>query len=165
MSKETKENVTNDEEMEASGALTPEADTPAEAPPEGQAAAEGDVELTVVDGSAGESSDAVRRRVETAKFAPLPQAAAHAETGSMDLLLDVQLEMTAELGRASIPIRDVLQLGPGSIVELDKLAGEPVDVLANGKLIARGEVVVVDESFGVRILELVCRADNTAQTG
>jgi flagellar motor switch protein FliN/FliY len=81
----------------------------------------------------------------------------------MDILMDVQLELTVELGHASVPVREVLQLGPGAIVKLDKLAGEPVDVLVNGKLIARGEVVVVDETFGIRIAELVNRADSAAQ--
>jgi len=71
----------------------------------------------------------------------------------------VPLQVTVELGRARRLVRDILSLGVGSIVELDKLAGEPVDVLVNGKLIARGEVVVVDENFGVRITEIVSRAE------
>jgi flagellar motor switch protein FliN/FliY len=85
------------------------------------------------------------------------------EQGSMDLLFDVQLNLSVELGRTSIPVRDVLQLGPGSIVELDKLAGEPVDILVNGKLIARGEVVVVDENFGVRVTEIASQCEKLSQ--
>jgi len=81
------------------------------------------------------------------------------DQGSIDLLADVELNLTVELGRTSIPVREVLQLGAGSIVELHKLAGEPVDVLVNGKLIARGEVVVVDESFGVRLTEIASQAE------
>ena len=79
--------------------------------------------------------------------------------GSMNLLMDVQLELSVELGRKCILVRDVLQLGAGSILELEKLSGEPVDVLVNGKLIARGEVVVVDENFGVRVTEIVSTPD------
>ena len=76
----------------------------------------------------------------------------------ISLLLDVPLQVTVELGRTSLRIRDVLELVPGSIVELDKLAGGPVDVLVNGKQIARGEVVVIDEEFGVRITDVASQA-------
>ena len=99
--------------------------------------------------------------VKSAKFAPLEPGVTAPAQNTMDLLLDVHLDMSVELGRASMSVRDVLQLGPGSIVELDKLGGEPVDVLVNGRLIARGEVVVVDENFGVRITEIINRG-NTA---
>ena len=79
-------------------------------------------------------------------------------TGDIGLLLDVPLQVTVELGRTQLRIRNVLELVPGSIVELDKLAGEPVDVLVNGKQIARGEVVVIDEEFGVRITDVASQA-------
>ena len=75
------------------------------------------------------------------------------------MLADVELNLTVELGRTSIPVKEVLQLGPGSIVELHKLAGEPVDILVNGKMIAKGEVVVVDESFGVRLMEIASQSE------
>lgn len=73
----------------------------------------------------------------------------------VDLILDVPLRVSVELGRSSMTIEEVLALGPGSVLELNKLAGEPVDVLVNDRLIARGEVVVVDENFGVRVTEVV----------
>jgi flagellar motor switch protein FliN/FliY len=76
----------------------------------------------------------------------------------ISLLLDVPLQVTVELGRTQLRIRDVLELVPGSIVELDKLAGGPVDVLVNGKQIAKGEVVVIDEEFGVRITDVASQA-------
>ena len=76
----------------------------------------------------------------------------------LELLLDVPMQVTVELGRTQLRIRDVLELVPGSIVELDKLAGGPVDVLVNGKQIARGEVVVIDEEFGVRITDVASQA-------
>ncbi|MCB1172133.1 MAG: flagellar motor switch protein FliN [Leptospiraceae bacterium] len=74
---------------------------------------------------------------------------------NMNLLLDVQMTMTVELGRTKMYIKDILALGEGSIIELEKLAGEPVDMLVNGKLIAKGEVVVIDENFGVRVTDIV----------
>jgi flagellar motor switch protein FliN/FliY len=76
---------------------------------------------------------------------------------SIELLLGVNLQVTVEIGRTRLPIRDVLALTPGSIVELDKLAGEKVDVLVNGHQIASGEVVVVDDNFGVRVTDVVSR--------
>ena len=69
--------------------------------------------------------------------------------------MDVPLEITVELGRTKKLIRDILEFSPGTILELDKLAGEPVDIMVNGKYIAKGEVVVIDESFGVRITDIV----------
>lgn len=74
---------------------------------------------------------------------------------NLDLLLDIPLQVTVELGRTKQKVEDILELVPGSIVELDKLAGEPVDVLVNNKLIAKGEVVVIDENFGVRITDII----------
>lgn len=74
---------------------------------------------------------------------------------NMNLLMDVQMTMTVELGRTKMYIKDILGLGEGSIIELDKLAGEPVDLLVNSKLIAKGEVVVIDENFGVRVTDIV----------
>lgn len=90
------------------------------------------------------------------QFAPLqPQAAPSVPPKNIDLILDIPLKVTVELGKTEMYIRDILNLGPGSIIELDKLAGEPVEVLVNGKPIARGEVVVIDENFGVRITDII----------
>ena len=93
-----------------------------------------------------------------AEFAELPRGAA---VGSgqlnLDLIMDVRLMLTLEVGRARISVRNLLALTQGSVVELDKLAGEKVDVLVNGHPIAQGEVVVVDDSFGVRITDVVSR--------
>ena len=73
----------------------------------------------------------------------------------IDLILDIPVQLTVELGRTKIPIRHILQLAQGSVVELDGLAGEPMDVLVNGCLIAQGEVVVVNEKFGIRLTDIV----------
>ena len=74
---------------------------------------------------------------------------------NLNLLMDVQMTLTVELGRTKMFIKEILGLGEGSIIELDKLAGEPVDLLVNGKLVAKGEVVVIDENFGVRVTDIV----------
>ncbi len=95
-------------------------------------------------------------------FDDLSQGPSTGSGGSMELLYGVNLEVTVEIGRTRLPIREVLALTPGSIVELDKLAGEKVDVLVNGHLIATGEVVVVDENFGVRITDVSARARRLA---
>ena len=94
---------------------------------------------------------------QRAHFAPLAEPAPSAGRSAIDLLSGLQMNVTVELGRTELTVSDVLGLGPGSVVELDRLAGEPVDILVNDRLIARGEVVVVDENFGVRVVEVVRR--------
>ncbi len=86
---------------------------------------------------------------------PLQTPLAVPAAGGLDLLRNVEMQVTAELGRTQLTVRDLLGLRPGAVVELDKAAGSPVDLLVNGTLIARGEVVVVDEEYGVRITEIV----------
>lgn len=86
--------------------------------------------------------------------AKTPQAGGESSR-RLDMLLDVPLEVNVELGRTRMTIQDLLQLGPGSVVELDKVAGEALDILVNGRLVARGEAVVVNDKFGVRITDIV----------
>ena len=74
---------------------------------------------------------------------------------NIGIIMDVPLEVTVELGRTRKKIKEILEFSPGTIVELDKLAGEPIDVLVNGKFVAKGEVVVIDEKFGIRITDIV----------
>ena len=90
-----------------------------------------------------------------AEFQQLQQPVAAPESRNIDLLMDVDLPIAIELGRTKMSIADILGLGPGSVVELNKLAGEPVDLLVNQRVVARGEVVVVDENFGLRITQLM----------
>ncbi len=94
-------------------------------------------------------------QVQPAQFTPLSTEAVAVNDANIGLILDVPLQVTVELGRTKKSIREILELSNGSIVELDKLAGEPVDIHINGKLLARGEVVVIDENFGVRITDIV----------
>ena len=93
--------------------------------------------------------------VQSVQFPSLQPHAGGMEQGNIGLLMDVYMEMTVELGRTKKLIREILGMGEGTIIELDKLAGEPVDILVNHKLIAKGEVVVIDENFGVRVTEIV----------
>ncbi len=93
--------------------------------------------------------------VQPAQFQSFDAAGQAFEIQNIGLLMDVPLQITVELGRTSKKIKEILEFGQGSIIELDKLAGEPVDILVNGKNIAKGEVVVIDESFGVRITDII----------
>ncbi|MDR2662750.1 MAG: flagellar motor switch protein FliN [Treponema sp.] len=93
--------------------------------------------------------------VQSVQFPNLMPQATVQEQGNIGLIMDVYMEMTVELGRTRKLIKEILGMGEGTIIELDKLAGEPVDILVNHKLIAKGEVVVIDENFGVRVTEIV----------
>jgi len=84
---------------------------------------------------------------------------------NLDFVLDIPLEVTVELGRTRMPIYDLLQLGQGSIVELNKLAGEPLEILVNQKLIAKGEVVVVNEKFGIRLTDVISPMERIEKLG
>ncbi|MDF3818853.1 flagellar motor switch protein FliN [Leptospira sp. 96542] len=97
--------------------------------------------------------------IKGVNFPSLANAGAGPGQTNLNLLMDVQMALTVELGRTKMYIKDILGLGEGSIIELDKLAGEPVDLLVNGKLIAKGEVVVIDENFGVRVTDIVSPTD------
>jgi flagellar motor switch protein FliN/FliY len=88
-------------------------------------------------------------------FQRLAPGAAAEGAQDLDLILDIPVTLTVELGRTKIPIKNILQLAQGSVIELDALAGEPMDVLVNGCLIAQGEVVVVNEKFGIRLTDIV----------
>jgi flagellar motor switch protein FliN/FliY len=87
------------------------------------------------------------------------------DAGNLDVILDVPVTIAMEIGRARIPIRNLLQLNQGSVVELERLAGEPLDVLVNGMLIAHGEVVVINERFGIRFTDVVSPAERVQKLG
>jgi flagellar motor switch protein FliN/FliY len=93
--------------------------------------------------------------VQPAQMTPMQQGSYTGGSGNLDLIMEVPLQITVELGRTLKTVREILALGSGSVVELEKLAGEPVDILVNEKPIARGEVVVIDENFGIRITEII----------
>ena len=101
--------------------------------------------------------------VQSVQFPNLTPQLSAGEQGNIGLLMDVYMEMTVELGRTKRLIKDILGMGEGTIIELDKLAGEPVDILVNHKLIAKGEVVVIDENFGVRVTEIISPMDRVSE--
>lgn len=109
--------------------------------------------------------DAVQEELEKVAGAAADVADAAVKAGSskqqqnLDFILDVTLQVTVEVGRARMTIQDLLQLGQGSVIELTKLAGEPLDIYVNGKPVARGEAVIVNEKFGVRLTDIISPDD------
>ncbi|CAD7843564.1 Flagellar motor switch protein FliN [Olavius algarvensis spirochete endosymbiont] len=107
----------------------------------------------------GANAGQLAPNVQGVQFPELSPTASTGEQRNIGLLMDVSMELTVELGRTKWRIKEILGMGEGTIIELDKLAGEPVDILVNNNLIARGEVVVIDENFGVRVTEIVSTLD------
>ncbi len=149
-------------EATTSAASFAESDWPENMLPADELLQQAEQQLAEAMSTRGDSSDA-------ASFATMPSAARAFPLASFDpapvvgsaggltieALHDLELEVTLELGRAEVTIEELLQLREGSVVPLDKAAGDPIDILANGRLIARGEVIVVDDKFGVRICEVI----------
>ena len=106
------------------------------------------------------------KSAERARFDELAAGAAKASNGtdvSLDMILDVAVTLSLEVGSAKVSVRDLLQLNQGSVVELDRLAGEPMDVMVNGTLVAHGEVVVVNDKFGIRLTDIVSPAQRVTR--
>jgi flagellar motor switch protein FliN/FliY len=116
-------------------------------------------------GSSGGGMQFGNPNVQSVQFPHLVPHGGPQEAGNIGLIMDVYMEMTVELGRTRKLIKEILNMGEGTIIELDKLAGEPVDILVNHKLIAKGEVVVIDENFGVRVTEIVSPAERMSDLG
>jgi flagellar motor switch protein FliN len=96
--------------------------------------------------------------------APAPAAVSHhTDERNLSLILDIPLKVTVELGRTKMVVNELLNLGQGSVIELSKLAGEPLEVLVNNKLVARGEAVVVNEKFGVRLTDIISQTERVEQ--
>jgi len=95
-------------------------------------------------------------------FQPLVGQAADGDS-DIDMIMDIPVQLSVELGRTRLTIKNILQLGQGSVVELDGLAGEPMDIYVNGYLIAQGEVVVVDEKYGIRVTDIITPSDRIAR--
>tara|TARA_B100000941_G_scaffold195427_1_gene141621 strand:+ start:5010 stop:5402 length:393 start_codon:yes stop_codon:yes gene_type:complete len=104
-------------------------------------------------------------KVDKADFGELNTVEKEVADHKIDMLLEVELDVTIELGRKKMTIQEVLQLGKGSIIELSKLAGEPVDIFVNQKKLAQGEVVVVDENFAIRITNLIEKSERLKSLG
>jgi flagellar motor switch protein FliN/FliY len=110
-----------------------------------------------VDGRSETASElhAAADQVSPASFATFAPTTGSTAGNDINMILDIPVQLTVELGRTRIPIKNILQLAQGSVVELEAMAGEPMDVLVNGYLIAQGEVVVVNEKFGIRLTDIV----------
>lgn len=153
------------EAQQAAGVASEPAVAAAAAPPKADERASGAIDQSSIDALLSQAQSALSSIEE--KPAPLPQgvkpfefkslgaAQAANEPASLDLLRDVQLDLRIELGRTHMHLEDVLRLKQGAVVTLDKLAGDPVDIYANGRLIAKGEVLVLNDNFCVRVAELV----------
>jgi len=161
--------------MEKTSAAKPEADP---AKPQSDQSPADTEQAPKVDGETSEGAAINQEQVNTDIFQPVSavtressRLSAHdmEETqggaGNISFLLDIPLNVSVELGRTNITIKDMLQLGPGSVIELDKLIGEPVDLLVNDKPIAKGEVVVFDENFGIRITDIINSGDRLKSLG
>jgi flagellar motor switch protein FliN/FliY len=134
-----------------SARLTPPSTAPAPSPvPEAAAAPPASYELPRKTQFVPPNVD-----VQAAKFQNFDVAAVMQQKENINIIMDVPLEVTVELGRTKRKIKEILEFAPGTIVELDKLAGEPIDILVNGKFVAKGEVVVIDENFGIRIIDII----------
>jgi len=116
-------------------------------------------EGVVEEGTAGVEAPIIK----PLELGPLEGKTRAPSLGNTELIMDLPLVLTVELGRTTMLIRDILDLGPGSVIELDKAAGEPVDIFVNGKLIAKGEVVVIDENFGVRVIDILSPGERVSQ--
>jgi flagellar motor switch protein FliN len=112
----------------------------------------------LIAGPAAKSNEEAYQRAAFQDLKPEPTAGKGDET-NLDVILDIPVTISMEIGRSRIAIRNLLQLNQGSVVELDRLAGEPMDVLVNGTLIAHGEVVVVNEKFGIRLTDVISPAE------
>jgi len=147
------------------------ADAPAEAPADGAEEADDGMLAALKDLPEEAQEDAIddinfsHTSVSKAEFQQLSEPAGEAQGRNIELLMDVNLPISIELGRTKMSISDILALGPGSVVELNKLAGEPVDLLVNQKVVARGEVVVIDENFGVRVTQLMTPEERLKSLG
>ena len=123
----------------------------------------GDAQKETAGKTAEDKSGQMNAEAKAAQFSPVQDAGKKNVQRGLDFILDIPLQVTVELGRAQMLINDLLQLGQGSVVELSKLAGEPMEVLVNQKLIARGEVVVVNEKFGIRLTDIISPLERVEQ--
>ena len=113
--------------------------------------------------AAEKQEEPARDSVKKAEFQEVANGPDKGAKPSMDLLMNVTLPVSVELGRATMTIQEVLAIYEGSVIELERVAGEPVDILVSGKLLGKGEVVVVDDKFGIRITELINRVEGIEQ--
>jgi len=160
---------TPEEEQESTGSESPDADSLADEVAAGveEAGGEGGEDEALADEWAAAMEEAGETGEEEDGVAPAPMESfeetaapsASDKTPELDVILDIPVTISMEVGNTQIPIRNLLQLNQGSVIELDRLAGEPLDVLVNGTLIAHGEVVMVNDKFGIRLTDVISQAE------
>ncbi len=114
---------------------------------------------------AGNAAGASAPEAQPASFPAVEKGGASPSPNNLDFILDIPMQVTVQVGSARMQIREILQLGQGSVIELEKLAGEPMEVLVNNKLVAKGEVVVVNDKFGIRLTDVISAAQRVQQLG
>ncbi|MGE4452130.1 MAG: flagellar motor switch protein FliN [Castellaniella sp.] len=124
--------------------------------------AEDDWAAALAEQTAAAPASAAAQPAAAQVFQPLAGQAAEGDS-DIDMIMDIPVQLSVELGRTRLTIKNILQLGQGSVVELDGLAGEPMDIYVNGYLIAQGEVVVVDEKYGIRVTDIITPSDRIAR--
>jgi flagellar motor switch protein FliN/FliY len=124
-----------------------------------------DNEVTNSEASAPAAAPSSTAKLAPASFPSLEGGGAAPAPKNIDFILDIPMQVTVQVGSTKMVVRELLQLGQGSVIELEKLAGEPMEVLVNNKLVARGEVVVVNEKFGIRLTDVISAAERVQQLG
>jgi flagellar motor switch protein FliN len=125
----------------------------------------GDWAKALEEGQEIEDGKILDKPARKATFNELEEGRSSGQAKELDFILDIPLEITVEMGRTKMLINDLLQIGQGSVIELNRLAGEPLDILVNNRLIARGEVVVVSEKFGIRITDIISPLERVKRLG
>lgn len=113
----------------------------------------------------GDAPTAAPPAAQPTSFPPVDKTNATPSTNNLEFILDIPMQVAVQVGTTRMQIRELLQLGQGSVIELEKLAGEPMEVLVNNKLVAKGEVVVVNEKFGIRLTDVVSATQRVQQLG
>ncbi|MEC1446079.1 flagellar motor switch phosphatase FliY [Bacillus haynesii] len=150
-----------EEPVQTEEAQPPVQEKPAPSPNQAPAQAQRQEPAPKRQGTAKVSEPVQVAPAEFQSFAPQTEAQPHLQ--NLDMLMDIPLSVTVELGRTNRSVKEVLELSTGSIIELDKLAGEPVDILVNQRVVAKGEVVVIDENFGVRVTDILSQAERISK--
>ena len=142
---------------------TAAAESAAKAEVDEKAAGEGEAQLKDEETPAGDGEAETKVEAKAAQFANVQDTGKPAGQRGLEFILDIPLQISVELGRTRMLVNDLLRLGQGSVIELSKLAGEPMEVLVNQKLLARGEVVVVNEKFGIRLTDIISPLERIKQ--
>lgn len=158
------ENDKSKDEMSEDERLAAEWESAMEESGDSEASVEDEWAAAMAEAEAAEATTDIKA-APLESFAPSPEMKQGSMAPDLDVILDIPVTISMEVGNTQIPIRNLLQLNQGSVIELDRLAGEPLDVLINGTLIAHGEVVMVNEKFGIRLTDVVSPTERIRRLG